>query len=279
MTQRIIVAVFITMSLVPLLSGYTYALLYSFGLTGLLNSEFTLHYWKSLFLQHQLLKHLWFSIYTAAISMLFSLIVAFYFAYQLLHQPRIWIIKSLLLPVFFAPISAAFIFNYLLSSTGIISRICFALGWINSYNDFPIFTQDKLGVGIIIPHIFLLFPLFSLLFYNIAKKENLMALKDLSLNLGASSKKFVFKIFIPILLKKTEPIILLYFIFFIGAYEIPLYLGTQSPQMLTVWIADLYRKFDLNSMGTAYAIIVLYASFVLVLLSIYLLKRKNKLLF
>ena len=67
----------------------------------------------------------------------------------------------------------------------------------------------------------------------------------------------------------------MYFIFLLGSYEIPLLLGVQAPQMLSVLTVRKLRDFDLHTQPEAYALAVLYSGFVLTWL--YLLFRKHPL--
>jgi len=55
---------------------------------------------------------------------------------------------------------------------------------------------------------------------------------------------------------------MLFFIYVLGAYEIPLLLGQQSPQMLSVLVMRKYARFDITQKPEAFIIAILYALFV-----------------
>jgi len=58
----------------------------------------------------------------------------------------------------------------------------------------------------------------------------------------------------------------LYGLFLVGAYEVPLLLGRQSPRMLSVLIAQKFRRFDLLELPQAYVLTCLYAIIVVFIL-------------
>jgi putative spermidine/putrescine transport system permease protein len=83
------------------------------------------------------------------------------------------------------------------------------------------------------------------------------------------------RIFFPVLLKKGAPLMLLYGIFFFGAYEVPLLLGQQAPQAVTVFITEKMDKFDLMNIPVGHAMATVY-TMIVALLATFFLKRGNK---
>jgi len=61
-------------------------------------------------------------------------------------------------------------------------------------------------------------------------------------------------------------VILLYFVFALGSYEIPLLLGRSHPQMLSVYAMDLLDSYQLETIPQAYGLAALYTSFMALLL-------------
>ena len=55
------------------------------------------------------------------------------------------------------------------------------------------------------------------------------------------------------------PNTVLFFIYVMGAYEIPLMLGRQSPQMLSVLAMRKYARFDITQKPEAFVIAICYA--------------------
>jgi putative spermidine/putrescine transport system permease protein len=62
-----------------------------------------------------------------------------------------------------------------------------------------------------------------------------------------------------VLLRGIFPILALYFIFFMGAYDIPLLLGGSSPQMISVLILEKLQRYNLANIPVAHAMAVWYA--------------------
>ena len=138
-----------------------------------------------------------------------------------------------------------------------------------------IFIHDTFGVAIIATHVLMAVPFFTILFTNLNASENIDELRNLARTLGGSVYQVESKVAIPILLRKAFPTIVLYFIFILGSYEIPLLLGRQYPQMISVLIIRKLQRFNLLDIPTAYAMAVLYL--IITATMIVLLFRKRKL--
>jgi len=68
----------------------------------------------------------------------------------------------------------------------------------------------------------------------------------------------------------------LYFIFLLGAYEVPLILGQESPQMLSVLIIQEIKQYDLDKISEGYVVAVLYTLIVsAAAIVLFLPKRKS----
>jgi putative spermidine/putrescine transport system permease protein len=67
------------------------------------------------------------------------------------------------------------------------------------------------------------------------------------------------RVHLPVLLKGIFPVVSLYTIFFMGAYEIPLILGQSSPQMFTILILEKLQRYSLSDIPDAYAMALFYA--------------------
>lgn len=257
------------LAVLPLVLGIGYALLYSFGIVGTLNTGFTFSYWQQLFDSSEV----WISFaYSALISgisiilcILISLWVALKYHTYFSMGPLSYFIY---LPLAFPSMVAAFFFFQLLSGAGFLARIAYQTGVITTINQFPDLINDRFALGIIITQTFLSCPIFILLYTNLIKSERLESFSALAGSLGATHKEFTFRIAIPLLLQKSLPTLLLYFIFKLGAYEIPLLLGRSNPQTISVLAISKLQRFNLYDIPQGYAIAVLYTIVVLTLLII-----------
>jgi putative spermidine/putrescine transport system permease protein len=254
----------------PLAAALIHSLLYSFGLTGMFSNGFTLSNWQNLFAENSLISNMLYSLTIATLSIVISVLTALYLSYSLaFKRPSRSLLSILFIPLLFSPLIAAFVSTYLLGNSGVISRMLFHASLINDLGKFPDIVNDNLSIGIIVTLSILLFALFSIVFYNSIKKEKLIDLKQAAQNLGATNKDFITKIFVPVVISRNKLIILLYFLFSIAAYEIPLLLGQESPRMVSVYITDSFSKFDLRNIATSHALCVLYILLTLVILYLF----------
>lgn len=259
MTKRLSIATFIILAAVPVLFGLGYAMLFSFGLTGILNDGFTITYWEETLTAAAFWKSLGYSLYIALVVMLISLFFSLWIVISWIHQLNKGSLSYIIyLPLAFPAIVMAFFSFQLLSKSGFISRLVYKLDWIDSLDQFPDWTNDTFGISIIFSLSLLITPFFIILYSNLYQNERIAELKALAVTLGAKPRQVIFKIIVPVLLKKSAFTIMLFVIFIMGTYEIPLLLGRQNPSMLSVFIIQKLQKFNLADIPQAYAIAVLY---------------------
>jgi putative spermidine/putrescine transport system permease protein len=261
---------------IPLLTSFGYATLYSFGLAGILRSGFTFSNWVNTVSAIEVISSFAFSFYIATASIVLAISLALFWAAifrkELHHR---WASIVFYLPLGIPAIVAAFFTFQIFSKSGLLSRILFHSGFITDLQQFPDLIHDEFGIGIIATHVMMAVPFFTILFTNLTESENLDELRRLARTLGASFTQTEFRIAIPILLRKAFSVITLYFIFVLGSYEIPLLLGRQNPQMISVLVIRKLQRFNLLDIPTAYTMAVLYlivAGFLIILLF-----RKQKL--
>lgn len=270
-------AIFTIITILPLLLGFIYSLLNTFGLAGIIHDGFTTKYWQQIFQSGELTGSLFY-------SLLLTVVIVF-----LCCSTSLWLSINLRSKInsgttsyfFYMPLAlpfivAAFITFQLLGKSGFFSRILYALQLISDPNQFPDLINDSFGFGILITHTIIGTAFFALLFGNIFKSERLGELAVLAKTLGASNSVIIKKIFIPAILRKAFPSILLYAIFILGSYEIPLLLGTQQHLMISVLIAQKFQRYNLQDIPVAYLLSVIYTVFVIIVLLV--LYKKNKLI-
>lgn len=260
MKRKVIIAGYVIAVVSPLLLGFGYSLGYSLGLVGSLGKGFTLQHWERLIANHEALGSIGYTVYLALASLILSVAIALAISYWLTFNERQskWLYNALFLPLAVPPLIAAFAFAHAISPSGLLSRIGYWLGVYDSIEAFPRLINDKIGLGIIMAHIFMVAPFFSIIFRQMASQERLPDLRKMSSTLGASHRFFAFRVFVPVLLKKASPLMLLYGIFFFGTYEVPLLLGRQSPQAITIFITEKMDKFDLMNIPVGHAMAVVY---------------------
>jgi putative spermidine/putrescine transport system permease protein len=267
---------FVLIGVVPFGSAFIYAVLYSMGMVGVLNTGFTLQYWESVIASREVFKSFGYSALIAGISVIISVSVALWLALKFRKEfDKKFLSYLIYLPLAIPGVVAGFFTFQLFSKAGFFSRIAYNLNWIKEARYFPDLVNDPMAIGIILTFITIVMPFFLLLFLNVYKNERIDKLTELAYSLGASNKKALWKVSLPIILRKTWPLIALYFIFLLGAYEIPLILGQESPQMLSVLIIREIKQYDLNKISEGYAVAVFYTVVVSLIVS-FVFTRKNK---
>ena len=271
LSHRIGLFVFSGLIVLPFAGGVTYAILYSTGLTGLLSRGFNLQPWNIILHDPAVLRSLAFSFYVAMVSIggatAIALLLLLRFEQGLIAQKKSYLIY---LPLCIPAIVAAFLSFQLLGKTGVFSRLAFHLHVIHDAIRFPDLINDKYAIGIILTHMFMAVPFFVIYFSNIYSAVRMKELRDIAATLGSSRQQILQRLLIPILLRKAFPILMLYFIFVLGSYEIPLLLGRQSPQMISLLVMQKVQRFNLEDLPQGYAIALLYVAIVLGVLALFI---------
>lgn len=262
---------FLGVALLPLVLGLGYSLGYSFGFFGLMNDGFTLEHWQKLFSS----KDAWSSlIYTLTLSLVSVVLVVVFAAFSAKMFLRKTGTKGafpmLIVPLLFAPIVAGFAWYYVLSPAGILSRLTHSAGLISKLEQFPRLVNDDWSVGILVVHLFLVMPLFTLLFIAQAKSMRLNEMNALARNFGGNGFQRFFQLWIPALVHRSRLLIALYAIFFMGSYEVPLILGKSSPRTLGIFITEKLTKFQLSDVPLGHCMAAVYTLGILLLLQLFL---------
>ena len=275
-TKYISFLVFILLTVVPLLAGDIYALLYSLGLTGVLSAGFTLENWIKVLTASEFWRSLGFSFYVASVSM----ILATSLALAAVVRFGSWFQRGVLsfmiyLPLVFPAMVMAFYTFQFLSKGGILSRIGFQIGLLNDLNEFPDWINDRWGIGIIFAHVCMATPFLIILFSNLYQSERLQSYSDLAKTMGATVQQINFRVLIPVLLSRAFATLVLYFVFVMSSYEIPLLLGSQSRQMVSVFTIQKLQRFNLQDIPQAYVVSVVYMILVIIVVSASFSRRKH----
>ena len=262
--QRLPTTIFLLLTLLPLSAGLAYALAYSLGLTGALQTHFSTQHWQAVLQSPALWSSIGLSLAVAAlvvtISAALALSTVLVFHQQLAQSPlRFGIYWPLAVP----PIVAAFWGFQLLGSSGLLARLAAALGWIQGPEDFPALINDPGQIGILLVLTMATFPFFTVVLFQFYRSERVPELLRMAHTLGAGSRQAIWRVAAPLLLHKLRPVMVLFGLFLFGAYEVPLLLGSQSRRMISMLVAQKFRRFDLLELPQAYVITVVYALVVL----------------
>lgn len=267
---------FVLIGVLPFAAALIYSVLYSFGVVGVVNTGFTTEFWQSVLSSGEFFKSFGYSAVIAIVSVTISVSLALWLTFQFQKKfEKPFFSFVLYLPLAVPGVVSAFFTYQLFAKAGFFSRISFHAGLINEARQFPDLVNDSYAFGIILTFITVVMPFFLLLFLNVYKNERVEDLSQLAKTLGANQKQANWKIGLPVILRKTWTLIVLYFIFLLGAYEIPLILGQESPQMLSVLIIRELKQFDLSKLSEGYVVAVIYTVIVSVA-AVLLFTRQNK---
>ncbi len=273
--KNIVILLFAAFTCLPLLLAVIYAALNATGLAGIDAHGFTLNTFITVLSSSNFYTSFGFSIYITLIVIIIAVALALWGTLTLKKDVLHGRISYLLyVPLAVPVIVAAFISFQSLGQSGLISRILYAFNLISDPSQFAGFVNDPLSIGIIFTQIIIASAFFVILFSTIYENENVDRLHSVSSSLGSNHKTTLIKVIIPVLIKKAIPSIILYAIFVFGSYEIPLLLGRQDPQMISVAIARKFQLYNLHDVPVAYAMALLYTIFVITCLIILFRKKK-----
>ncbi|MGB3145602.1 ABC transporter permease [Maribacter litoralis] len=275
-TENISLGLFVLIGVVPFAAAFGYAILYSFGIIGVVNTGFTLDFWQAVLASGEFFKSFGYSALIALVSMLISVGGALWIILKFRNELEGKFLSYIsYLPLAIPGVVAAFFTLQLFSKGGFFSRVSYNLGWTATAVEFPDLVNDAYAIGIILAFATMVLPFFVLLFMNVYKNERIQELSLLAQALGAKKNQVVRKVFLPIMLQKTWILIVLYFIFLLGAYEIPLILGQESPQMLSVLIIREIKQYDLTKISEGYVVAVIYTAIVALAAIVLFLPKKH----
>ena len=260
----------------PVLGGLIYAFLYSIGVFGILNNSVNFDAWIAVLTDIYFFKSLAFSLYVGIVSVTLSSVISFLLAYYWKKEFKGGILSTIIyLPLCFPATVMAFFVFQMLSQSGFVSRIAYYLKLTTAISSFPEIINDAFGIGIITTMIALVTPFFIILFTTVYQSEKVDELTALATTLGATRKQIINKIVIPVLFKKTAVTLVLFVIFVMGNYEVPLLLGRQNPRMISVAIVQKIQRFNLYDIPKGYVMSIVYVFFLLLTLGIVVLKNPN----
>jgi len=266
---------FLALAVLPLVLGIIYALLYSLGVIGLVSDGFTTIYWQRTLSDYEFWLSIGYTFYIALVTIGVTIVLALFLALYFRGELRSGLPGfAIYVPLAFPAIVVAFLGFQLLSQSGLLARITFQLGLISNSGAFPDLVNDPFGIGIIAAHTFMAAPFFTLYFMNLYNHENVSEFRQVSESLGASPFAQLRRIVVPMLLKRAFPTLTLYTIFVMGSYEIPLILGRQTPQMLSVLAVRKLRRFSLSTIPEAYITAIVFIAIIVAVLAVLFKSKK-----
>lgn len=243
----------------PLCMGLVFMLGYSTGLIGLLAEGFTLRHWVRALTDVQTWATLVYSVAIGAASLGASLILALGLQAALGARLRRGALRGLLfVPLAVPPIVAALLSVEVFANAGLLARLARAGGWIDTPADFPTLLYTRSGIGIVLTQMTLVTPFLLLLLDRLSRNERVADLAQVARTLGASHWQAWRGVALPVLMRAAAPVLSVYVLALMGAFEVPLLVGAQYPAMISVLIQRRLSQFDIATRPEAYVLATLY---------------------
>lgn len=166
--------------------------------------------------------------------------------------------RMLYLPLAVPGTVAALLSYALLSDAGLLSRLALSLGRIRQPADFPALIFDPLGLGIVLTHVAMIAPFFVLLFDRQCAHERLPLYLRQAEALGATRRQALTRVALPLLARGVKPVVAVYGVALLGAFEVPLLIGSAYPAMISIEIHRQINAYDMTLRPEGYAMAVLY---------------------
>ena len=246
--------------------GLCSGLVQSFGIVPSLGlTQPTLRYYQELFCSDKLWRSLGYSLYLSVVSSVLAVIGGVLLCSALVlsgkAKGRKKMVGMLQLPIMLPHVVVALFAMNLLSQSGLLARLLYALGMISGQESFPDLLFDQAGVGIILSYLWKEIPFVAFFVVTLmaAVNENL---GEAARNLGASPIQAFFRVTLPLCMPAIKNAFLIVLAFSFGAYELPFLLGPTTPKALPVAAYLEYISPDLKNRPRAMAMnsIVLFIS-------------------
>lgn len=133
---------------------------------------------------------------------------------------------------------------FLLTPTGLLSRVVAELGLIDASTAFPLLVNDRWGIGIILTYVWKEIPFITLMILSVLRRNG-VELLEVGRTLKAGRWQRFRYITLPTIFPGLGAACLIVFAYTFGAFEVPFLLGRTYPMMLPVWAYKNYSDVDL----------------------------------
>ncbi len=231
------------------------------GLNGI-----SLDAYRSILANQTFLDSLLYSLRIAVISTLLSLALGLIVTKALFEALQNHLARTIVwLPMLFPHFVWGYMMILLFSQTGWFSTLLHGLSIIDSPEQFPVLTNDRYGIGIIITYTLKEIPFVVLMLLPVYAQLN-RDLPRVVETLGGN-RWHVFKTvewpwLFPVLMEAG----LIVFAFILAAFEVPYLLGTTYPKMVSVLAYEWFYQGDWSRRPESFAVMILVTGIIVGLL-------------
>lgn len=232
--------------------------------SGLLGS------YRSLFANAWFYRSFGFSLYVAFCSAVISVGAGTFLAYRIWRLPashqRLAVVYKI--PLILPHIAVGFLVLLFFSRSGILSSALFRIGIIQDQQEFPAVLYAGNGIGLIMAYTYKEIPFVVLMVSAVLKRFDPRYLLAADM-LGARRVYTFLRVVLPYLSPVIHTTGIILFLYSFGAFDIPYLLSESNPEMLSVYVYNLYYKRDLVNRPYAMAVLVTIFLFSVVFIYLY----------
>jgi putative spermidine/putrescine transport system permease protein len=154
---------------------------------------------------------------------------------------------------------------FMLTPTGLFSRVIVKLGLIDSSAAFPLLVNDRWGIAIILTYVWKEIPFITLMILSVLRRSG-VELLEVGRTLKAGRWQRFRYITLPSIFPSLGAACLIVFAYTFGAFEVPFLLGQTYPMMLPVWAYKNYSDVDLLARPEGIATGLIIAAIIVVVI-------------
>jgi len=156
----------------------------------------------------------------------------------------------------------------LLSPSGFISRLGYALGWIQSDQDFPLLVNDAANIGVLLHFLWKEVPFITLILLAVLRGIN-PAYEIQARVMGASPWQCFWNVTLPMMKSGILSSSLIVFGYIFASFEVPFLLGSTRPRTLPVLVYRAFTDSDLSHRPEAIALGIILSVFSMILIAMF----------
>lgn len=257
--------------------GLLLALLQSVGVIGILGQgQISLSAYQAVLSNPEFLRSLLLSLYIAIVATGASVVLSLALA-MLLRTAGRWasFACQITLPIPHLVGIAGILL--LLSPSGLVARLLYALGWIRSDQDFPLLVNDAANIGVLTHFFWREIPFITLILLAVLRGIN-PAYEMQARALGASPWQCFWNVTLPMMKTGISSASLIVFGYIFASFEVPFLLGSSRPRTLPVLVYRAFTDSDLARRQEAIALgmILSILSILIILAYSWLIARDRK---
>ena len=257
-------------------TGIVLTILQSLNVVGIFHEKASFLPYILLFKNSHFLVSLFYSIFIALISSLFSIVLGTVIATCIWRIPVKMQMAAIIykIPLILPHIAIAFITILFLSKPGVLSRISYHLGLIEDFRSFPNILYSGKGFGIIIAYTIKETSFVILMVLGVLLKLPETQIQTAKM-LGANFFQTLYTVILPFIKPAVRMSFIIIFLYSLGAFDIPYVMSESQPEMVSVSIYNTFFKKDLIHRPEAAAeLVILFLISITILLSFFKQERR-----